>query len=79
MPNGKVKWFNPQKGYGFIEPEDGGKDVFVHISALEAAGIGNLNEGDSVSFEVVSEKGKEKASKKAEENLKKIREIVGLL
>ena len=50
MPNGKVKWFNPQKGYGFIEPEDGGKDVFVHISALEAAGIGNLNEGDSVSF-----------------------------
>ena len=62
MPNGKVKWFNPQKGYGFIEPEDGGKVVFVHISALEAAGIGNLNEGDSVSFEVVSEKGKEKAS-----------------
>ena len=62
MPNGKVKWFNPQKGYGFIEPEDGGKDVFVHISALEGAGIGNLNEGDSVSFEVVSEKGKEKAS-----------------
>ena len=62
MPNGKVKWFNPQKGYGFIEPEDGGKDVFVHISALEAAGIGNLNEGDSVSYEVVSEKGKEKAS-----------------
>mgnify|MGYP001188011371 FL=1 len=62
MPNGKVKWFNPQKGYGFIEPEDGGKDVFVHISALEAAGIGNLNEGDAVSFEVVSEKGKEKAS-----------------
>jgi len=62
MPNGKVKWFNPQKGYGFIEPEDGSKDVFVHISALEAAGIGNLNEGDAVSFEVVEEKGKEKAS-----------------
>ena len=62
MPNGKVKWFNPQKGYGFIEPEDGSKDVFVHISALEAAGIGNLNEGDAVSFEVVSENGKEKAS-----------------
>ena len=62
MPNGKVKWFNPQKGYGFIEPEDGGKDVFVHISALEAAGIGNLNEGDAVSFEVVEEKGKVKAS-----------------
>ena len=61
MPNGKVKWFNPQKGYGFIEPEEGGKDVFVHISALEAAGIGNLNEGDSVSYEIVSENGKEKA------------------
>ena len=61
MPNGKVKWFNPQKGYGFIEPDDSSKDVFVHISAVEAAGIGNLNEGDTVSFEVVSENGKEKA------------------
>ena len=62
MPNGQVKWFNAKKGYGFIEPEDGSKDVFVHITALEAAGIDNLNEGDSVSFEVVSERGKEKAS-----------------
>ena len=61
MPNGKVKWFNPQKGYGFIEPQDGSKDVFVHISAVESAGISNLNEGDSLSFEVVSENGKEKA------------------
>ncbi len=62
MPKGKVKWFNPDKGYGFIEPEDGGKDVFVHMSALETAGIDNLNEGDVVSFELVSENGKEKAS-----------------
>jgi len=62
MKTGKVKWFNAKKGYGFIEPEDGSKDVFVHITALEAAGIDNLNEGDSVSFEVVSERGKEKAS-----------------
>ena len=61
MPNGTVKWFNPQKGYGFIEPQDGSKDVFVHISAVESAGISNLNEGDSLSFEVVSENGKEKA------------------
>ena len=62
MPKGKVKWFNPDKGYGFIEPEDGSKDVFVHMSALETAGIDNLNEGDVVSFEVVSENGKERAS-----------------
>jgi len=62
MPKGKVKWFNPDKGYGFIEPEDGSKDVFVHMSALETAGIDNLNEGDEVSFEVVTENGKEKAS-----------------
>ena len=62
MPKGKVKWFNPNKGFGFIEPEDGSKDVFVHMSALETAGIDNLNEGDVVSFELVSENGKEKAS-----------------
>ena len=63
MPNGTVKWFNKKKGYGFIEPEtENEKDVFVHITALEAAGIENLNEGDAVSFEVVSERGKEKAS-----------------
>jgi CspA family cold shock protein len=52
MPIGKVKWFNPQKGYGFIQPEDGSKDVFVHISAVERAGMGSLNEGQRVSFEV---------------------------
>ena len=62
MSKGKVKWFNPNKGFGFIEPEDGSKDVFVHMSALETAGIDNLNEGDEVSFEVVTENGKEKAS-----------------
>ena len=62
MPKGKVKWFNSKKRFGFIEPEDGSKDVFVHMSALEAAGIETLNEGDEVSFEVVSENGKEKAS-----------------
>ena len=53
MPKGKVKWFNSKKRFGFIEPEDGGKDVFVHISALETAGVESLNEGDEVTFEVV--------------------------
>ena len=52
MATGTVKWFNPTKGYGFIEPEDGGKDAFVHISAVEAAGLSTLNEGQKVSFEV---------------------------
>ncbi len=52
MATGTVKWFNPTKGYGFIEPEDGGKDVFVHISALERAGLDTLNEGQKVSFEL---------------------------
>ena len=52
MPNGTVKWFNPTKGYGFIEPEDGGNDAFVHISAVERAGLSTLNEGQKVSFEL---------------------------
>ncbi len=52
MTTGTIKWFNPVKGYGFIEPDDGGKDAFVHISAVEAAGIGTLNEGQRVSFEL---------------------------
>jgi cold shock protein len=52
MPIGTVKWFNAQKGYGFIAPETGGKDVFVHISAVERAGIGGLNEGQKVSFDL---------------------------
>ncbi len=62
MKNGMVKWFNVNKGYGFIEPEDGGKDVFVHISALEAAGLRSLDEGQRVSFEVATNRGKEAAA-----------------
>jgi CspA family cold shock protein len=58
MANGIVKWFNPTKGFGFIQPEQGGSDVFVHISALERAGLKTLNEGARVSYEVVTEKGK---------------------
>ncbi len=54
MVTGIVKWFNPAKGYGFIQPEDGSEDVFVHISAIERAGLDTLNEGRKVSFEVVS-------------------------
>ncbi len=62
MPNGTVKWFNATKGYGFIEPENGGKDAFVHISSLEQAGIASLNEGQKVSFELVTGRnGKEAA------------------
>ena len=53
MSTGTVKWFNAQKGYGFIQPTDGSKDVFVHISAVERAGIGSLQEGQKVNFEVV--------------------------
>jgi CspA family cold shock protein len=52
MAIGTVKWFNPQKGYGFIQPEDGSKDVFVHISAVERSGIGNLREGQKLSFDI---------------------------
>jgi len=65
MATGTVKWFNPTKGYGFIQPQDGGKDVFVHISAVERAGLSTLNEGQTVSYEVTSNRGKESA-----ENLK---------
>lgn len=53
MATGTVKWFNPTKGYGFIEPEDGGKDAFVHISAVERAGMSTLREGQKVSYELV--------------------------
>ena len=52
MATGTVKWFNPTKGYGFVQPQSGGKDVFVHISAVERSGIGNLREGQKVSFEI---------------------------
>lgn len=52
MANGTVKWFNPTKGFGFIEPEEGGKDVFVHISAVEAAGLRTLNDNQKVSYDI---------------------------
>ena len=61
MPTGKIKWFNPSKGYGFIENDAGGKDVFLHISALEEAGIETLQEGEAVSFEIGENRGKENA------------------
>jgi CspA family cold shock protein len=67
VDNGTVKWFNAQKGYGFIQPEGGGKDVFVHISAVERAGLRELREGQRVSFEVVTDR---KTGKAAAENLK---------
>ena len=62
MAQGKVKWFNPTKGYGFIEPQDGGQDVFVHISAVEQAGMSSLNEGQSLSYELTENKGKTSAT-----------------
>jgi len=61
MPTGTVKWFNPTKGYGFIQPQDGGKDVFVHISAVERAGLSSLNEGQVVEYELVTNRGKQAA------------------
>jgi CspA family cold shock protein len=65
VATGTVKWFNATKGYGFIAPQGGGKDVFVHISAVERAGLSSLNEGATVEYEIVSNRGKESA-----ENLK---------
>jgi cold shock protein len=58
MATGTVKFFNSQKGFGFVQPQDGGKDVFVHISTVERAGMSSLNEGQQVSYDVVSERGK---------------------
>lgn len=58
MSTGTVKWFNTTKGFGFIQPEDGGKDVFVHISAVERAGLRSLNEGQRVEFELQDERGR---------------------
>jgi len=58
MAVGTVKWFNATKGYGFIMPQDGGKDVFVHITAVQAAGLKGLNDGQTVSYEVAMERGK---------------------
>jgi CspA family cold shock protein len=62
VATGTVKWFNSAKGYGFIQPDSGGKDVFVHISAVERAGLSSLNEGAKVSYDVVSDRGKESAA-----------------
>ena len=65
MASGTVKWFNGTKGFGFIQPDDGGKDVFVHISAVEKAGMRGLNEGQKIQYDIVASRGKEAA-----ENLK---------
>ncbi|MDD4519300.1 MAG: cold-shock protein [Alphaproteobacteria bacterium] len=62
MLKGTVKWFNSTKGYGFIQPENGGEDVFVHITALEKANLRTLDENQKVSFEIVEEKGRKSAS-----------------
>ena len=62
MSTGSVKWFNGQKGFGFIQPDDGGKDVFVHISAVERAGMYNLSEGQKISYEVVADRRTGKSS-----------------
>lgn len=67
MTTGTVKWFNAQKGFGFIAPDDGGNDAFVHISAVERSGIGDLREGQKVSYELVSDS---KSGKMAADNLK---------
>ena len=66
MAQGTVKWFNSQKGFGFIQPDGGGADVFVHMSAVEAAGMRTLNEGDKITFDITTERGKSAAT-----NLKK--------
>lgn len=62
MANGTVKWFNKTKGYGFITPEDGSGDIFVHISAVQQAGLSQLNDGQKLTYEVVSNKGKTSAT-----------------
>jgi CspA family cold shock protein len=62
MAIGTVKWFNTTKGYGFIMPQDGGKDVFVHITAVQAAGLRGLNDGQKVTYEVTMERGKAAAA-----------------
>jgi CspA family cold shock protein len=69
MPTGTVKWFNLQKGYGFIAPDEGGKDVFVHISAVERAGMSGLRDGQKVSFEEVTDR---RSGKRSAENLKPV-------
>jgi CspA family cold shock protein len=69
MTQGIVKWFNSQKGFGFIQPDDGGKDVFVHVSAVERAGMHGLNEGQKVSFDVVADR---RTGKSSAENLRAV-------
>lgn len=69
MATGTVKWFNPEKGFGFIQPDDGGKDAFVHISAVERAGMRDLREGQKVAFELVSDR---KTGKMSADNLKAV-------
>jgi len=69
MNTGIVKWFNSQKGFGFIQPSNGGKDVFVHISAVERAGLSTLNEGQNVSFDIVADR---RTGKSAAENLRAV-------
>ena len=69
MAIGTVKWFNATKGFGFIQPDDGGKDVFVHVSAVERAGMRGLNEGQKISYDVVADK---RSGKSSAENLKSI-------
>ena len=69
MNKGTVKWFNSQKGYGFIQPEGGDKDVFVHISAVERAGLSTLNEGQKISYEIVSDR---RTGKTSADNLRAI-------
>ncbi len=61
MATGTVKWFNPTKGFGFIQPDEGGQDVFVHISALNASGLSDLDDGQKLSYDIVEERGKKSA------------------
>ena len=69
MTTGTVKWFNAQKGFGFIQPDNGGKDAFVHISTVERAGLGTLNEGQKVEFELVTDR---RSGKMSADNLKAV-------
>ena len=69
MATGTVKWFNTQKGFGFIQPDDGGKDAFVHISAVERAGLGHLVEGQKIEFDVVSDR---RTGKMSADNLRTV-------
>ena len=62
MAQGKVKWFDPKKGFGFITPDDGGKDAFLHVSALQAANVQSVSDGQAVSYELTEQRGKEAAS-----------------